>query len=705
VFLQDHPKLIKGHHFVIVRMTSIKQVKISMSHNRLTDETSPYLLQHQDNPVHWYAWGNQATEAAKTQNKPILLSIGYAACHWCHVMAHESFEDPDIASLMNDLFINIKVDREERPDIDHVYQSALHIMGEQGGWPLTMFLTPDGEPFWGGTYFPSTPKYGRAGFPQILQQLSHAFHEDNERVAQNVTAIREALTTISNPSGGGSLSSVMFDKAAEQILRMIDTYKGGTQGAPKFPQPALFNFLWRAYQNTGADDYKSAVTLTLDNLCQGGIYDHLGGGFSRYSTDEIWLAPHFEKMLYDNALLIELMTEVHKSTNSDLYEIRIRETISWVLRDMMNGKDDAQAFASAYDADSEGEEGKFYVWSDTEIDDLLGPAADKFKAMYDVTSSGNWEGKTILNRSANLDLLSEADETILRNARANLLSVRDKRIWPERDHKVLTDWNGLMVAALVQASLRFDEPAWMDAAKTAFEFICTHLSENGRLFHSWCQGDAAHPATLDDYANMSKAALALFYATGNQDNLDKAIDWVSVLDQHYWDNEKGGYFLSADDTDDVIIRAKTCQDNAVPPGNGTMLEVLAKLYLLTGDAAYQGRADKLMEAMTPTDPSASFYSLTLLSGFDFMTKAVQVVLLETNEPEELANMRKAVLKSTASNIVLMSVKDGTTLPAHHPANGKSSQNGSCTAYVCISTTCGLPITSADNLSLALEDIG
>ncbi len=683
-----------------------------MTHNRLAEETSPYLLQHQDNPVHWYAWGEEAMAASRDQNKPILLSIGYAACHWCHVMAHESFENPDVAALMNDLFINIKVDREERPDIDHVYQSALQMMGEQGGWPLTMFLTPDGEPFWGGTYFPSTPKYGRAGFPQILEQLSSTYQSDTERVSQNVAALREGLKNIGDPDGGGTLSDDMFERAATGLLRMVDTHKGGTQGAPKFPQPSLFGFLWRAYRRSDSSAFRDAVTLTLDHLCQGGIYDHLGGGFSRYSTDEVWLAPHFEKMLYDNALLIELMTEVHKHTQSNLYETRIRETINWLLKDMMNGTgpDDEtpRAFASAYDADSEGEEGKFYVWTESEIDGLLGPAAEKFKAVYDVTPYGNWEGNTILNRSASLELLDDAEETILRNARLNLLSVRDKRIWPQRDDKVLTDWNGMMVSALVQASIRLDEPSWMMAAETAIDFVRDHLTQNGRLLHSWCAGSARHPATLDDYANMARAALLLHQASGADPYLQQARSWVDILNLHYWDADKGGYFLSADDTGDVIVRPKTCQDNAVPPGNGVMLDVLARLFYLTGEAAYLTRAEKLIRAMTPTDPRASFYSLTLLSGYDILTRAVQVVIVktgdQTKDPDQSSLMRKAALKSPARNLVLTVLADGTALPASHPASGKTAVDSTCTAYVCVGTTCGLPITSVDALTAALREV-
>jgi len=672
-----------------------------MTHNRLAEETSPYLLQHRDNPVHWFPWGETAMKMAQSTNKPILLSIGYAACHWCHVMAHESFEDPAIAAQMNDLFVNIKVDREERPDIDHVYQSAAQMMGEQGGWPLTMFLTPQGEPFWGGTYFPSTPKYGRPGFPQILDQLSRAYHEDGSRIAQNVASLREAMKSISDPGGGGVITDDTFDQAAAQLLRMIDPYTGGTQGAPKFPQPALFSFLWRAYQRGGSAAFRDAVTLTLDQICQGGIYDHLGGGFSRYSTDEVWLAPHFEKMLYDNALLVELMTGVHKETGSALYETRIHETIDWILRDMMNGEDGEQAFASAYDADSEGEEGRYYVWSEAEVDELLGPAAEKFKAVYDVTLHGNWEGKNILNRSADMSLRNAAEETILRNARLNLLSVREERIWPQRDDKILTDWNGMMISALVQAALRFDQADWMDAARAAYRFVCTHVSHDGRLLHSWCAGSARHPATLDDYANMARAALFLYQATGEQAYIDNARNWVGILDKHYWDTGAGGYFLSADDTTDIIARPKTCQDNAVPPGNGIMLDVLARLFLLTGEMTYQTRAENLITAMTPADPRASFYSLTLLSGYDLLTRAVQVVIIG-GEAGAVRSMRLAALRSSARNLVLSTFSNGSGLPANHPAHGKSSIDGACTAYVCVGTTCGLPITSPSELTAALQ---
>ncbi len=372
-----------------------------MPQNLLSRETSPYLLQHKDNPVHWQPWGKETLAKARRQNKPVLLSIGYAACHWCHVMAHESFENDEIAAVMNDLFINIKVDREERPDIDNIYQSALALMGQQGGWPLTMFLTPDGEPFWGGTYFPPTARYGRPGFPDLLRGISEAYNSQPETIEKNVVALRDGLSKLTQPPPGNGLTIQALDETAGMALRMVDALRGGTAGAPKFPQPIFFRFLWRAYKRTKVALFRNAVTTTLDAMAQGGIYDHVGGGFARYSTDEAWLVPHFEKMLYDNALLIDLMSEVWQDTRNPIYEARIRETIDWALREMRieHVEDGTFAFASALDADSEGVEGKYYVWSEAEIDSLLGTDSSLFKQTYDVTAQGNWEGTTILNRS------------------------------------------------------------------------------------------------------------------------------------------------------------------------------------------------------------------------------------------------------------------------------------------------------------------
>lgn len=675
-----------------------------MNQNSLSQETSPYLLQHQDNPVHWQVWGEGAFQAAQEAGKPILLSVGYAACHWCHVMAHESFEDPKIAALMNELFINIKVDREERPDIDHIYQSALAMMGEQGGWPLTMFLTPEGDPFWGGTYFPPSPRYGRPGFPDLLMQISTTFKKNPERIGENVKALREGLKSLARPEGGGALSVEVLDQTASLLLRSIDPHRGGTIGAPKFPQPSLFSFLWRGHKRAGSPLYREAVTLTLDHICQGGIYDHLGGGFARYSTDEVWLAPHFEKMLYDNALLIELLAEVGKTTHSALYETRIRETVDWALRDLRNGDDGLLAFASAYDADSEGEEGRFYVWSEAEIDALLGDDGDPFKTVYDVTAGGNWEGKTILNRSRRLELLSDEAERILAAQRRVLLERRAERVPPGRDDKVLADWNGMMIAALSRVSAVFDEPDWLQAAVEAYLFVRERMTVDGRLRHAWCAGRANHPASIDDYANMARAALNLHEVTGAADYLDHAIDWVAVADKHYWDDEGGGYFLGADDTGDVIARLKTVHDNATPPGNGTILEVLARLYLITGNRSYRERADALITALMPKEIQGAVHHLSILAGFEFLDRAVQVVLIGT-DPDGIAALRRAYFRTAPPTAILMTVDGDQALPDGHPAAGKTAIDGKATAYVCIATTCGLPVTEAEDLAQQLAEAG
>src|SRR5271169_620690 len=363
--------------------------------NLLAGETSPYLLQHAENPVHWRPWGPEALAEAKRRDCPILISIGYAACHWCHVMAHESFENTEIAERMNALFVNIKVDREERPDLDQIYQHALALMGEQGGWPLTMFLTPDGEPFWGGTYFPPDQRWGRPGFPQVLEAISEAYAGKREDVAKNVGVLREALQRLAQPQAGGAILRQQIDPIAERLLRETDQIHGGIGTAPKFPQCGIFELLWRAWKRTGQPAYRDAVTKALDAMCQGGIYDHLGGGFARYSTDARWLAPHFEKMLYDNAELVDLLTLVWQETKNPLYRQRIEETLAWVTREM---RTPGGGFASSLDADSEHEEGKFYVWSEAEIDAVLGDRAPLFKGFYDVTPVGNWEGHSILNR-------------------------------------------------------------------------------------------------------------------------------------------------------------------------------------------------------------------------------------------------------------------------------------------------------------------
>jgi len=670
-----------------------------MSHNRLAAETSPYLLQHAHNPVHWWAWGPDALAEARRSNKPILLSVGYSACHWCHVMAHESFEDSGIAGLMNDLFVNIKVDREERPDLDALYQNALALMGQHGGWPLTMFLTPEAEPFWGGTYFPATSRYGRAAFPDVLEGISHTFHKDPDKVRHNVGRIRGALEQMARSPGPMELDMEVVEMGATQCLRLIDFEDGGTAGAPKFPQPGLFRFLWHSYLRTGNSSLRDAVTVTLDHICQGGIYDHLGGGFMRYSTDEYWLVPHFEKMLYDNAQLLSLLTKAWKHTGSSLYRTRIFETVGWLLRDMTA---EGGAFAAALDADSDGEEGLFYTWTAEEISALLDiETATTFGHLYDVRAHGNWEGRTILHRN---HPKGGGDDGGLAEAKAVLLAQRDKRVWPGRDGKVLADWNAMMIAALAEAALAFDRPDWLAAAEHAFEIITTRMTRpDGRPAHSLCQGRADTAAVLDDYAWAILAALALHETTTGPEYLQRAVAWADQAHAHHWDQAGGGYFHSADDATDVVIRTKPSFDSAVPSGNGTMAEALARLWLATGEDKWRDRAEAVIDAFAAAIPEQIPHMTSLLEAFTLLAEPLQVVIVGPLDDGNGLALLRAFASTPLPPASLLRVEDGTALPQGHPAHGKSLVDGRAAAYICRGSTCRAPVTDPDRFAALLSE--
>jgi uncharacterized protein YyaL (SSP411 family) len=673
-----------------------------MESNRLGEETSPYLLQHKDNPVHWQPWGDAMLAAAKSADKPILLSIGYAACHWCHVMAHESFENPDIAERMNALFVNVKVDREERPDLDQIYQHALALMGEQGGWPLTMFLTPEGEPFWGGTYFPPDSRWGRPGFPQVLEAMSNAYSRDRDKVTKNVVVLREALQRLGRPERGGPIPSEQLDRIAERLLREVDQLHGGIGTAPKFPQTGILELLWRAWKRSGQAPYRNAVVKALDAMCQGGIYDHLGGGFSRYSTDARWLVPHFEKMLYDNAELVDLLTLVWQETKSPLYRQRIEETLDWVGREMLTREG---GFASSLDADSEHEEGKFYVWSEAEIDAVLGERAALFKRFYDVEAQGNWEGHSILNRLNTPALADVETERELAQCRALLLQARGGRVRPGLDDKVLADWNGLMIAAMANAGIVFERPAWIGTARAAFEFISVHMTgPDGRLLHSWRGGRARHPASVDDYANLCRAALVLHEATGDGDCLTQARNWVRILDEHYWDPADGGYLFAASDTEGLVARPKTAADSAIPAGNGTLVGVLPRLGLLTGEDAYRLRAEATVAAFSGEMGRNFFPLATLLNNVELLAKPLQIVLVGESGTAPFDALRRAVYDVSLPNRVVISVSPGGSLPSSHPASGKGLVDGKPAAYVCEGPVCSLPITDPQALLETLARI-
>lgn len=670
-----------------------------MTKNLLSDETSPYLRQHKDNPVHWQPWRPETLAHAKAVNKPILLSVGYAACHWCHVMAHESFEDEQTAALMNDLFINIKVDREERPDVDMIYQAALNMLGEQGGWPLTIFLTPDGNPFWGGTYFPPSARYGRPGFPDVLRGIADVYNKDPNRVTQNVEALRQGLTQLSHTEPGGIVSLETINKIALRLIEETDTVHGGIGQAPKFPQAGIYELIWR-YWKRGKDPAAfQAVITTLNNICQGGIYDHLGGGFSRYSVDERWLAPHFEKMLYDNAQLVELLTLVWQETKTPLYADRITETIEWVLRDMTVP---GGGFVSAYDADSVGVEGKFYVWDETEIDALLGDGAPLFKKFYDVSANGNWENKNILNRLHTQNYADMKTEAKLLNMRETLFQHRKVRIPPGRDDKVLADWNGLMIAALVRAGTAFQRPDWIEAAKQAFAFVQQNFANNGRLWHSWCDGQSNHPATIDDYAALSRAALFLFEATNDRQYLDQAISWLQTADIHYWDKADGGYFFAADDTADLITRTKSVNDNATPSGNGILAQVYARLFYLTGEPTHQKRTEGIITACSGALNKNFFPLATLLNANEFLLKGLQIVIVGNDDDPLKTEFASAVNGQSLPNLILTVLPPDQHLPDGHPAFGKSTVDDRAAAYICEGAVCSLPITNAETLVQELK---
>ncbi|MBI3709858.1 MAG: thioredoxin domain-containing protein [Proteobacteria bacterium] len=668
--------------------------------NLLKHETSPYLLQHKDNPVHWRPWGEAALTEARAANKPILLSIGYAACHWCHVMAHESFEAETTARLMNELYVNIKVDREERPDLDAIYQAALALLGEQGGWPLTIFLTPAGEPFWGGTYFPPAPRHGRAAFPDVLRGIAGAWRDKQDQVRKNVTALLAALKQHARPKAGGAIAIELIDQVAQRLAQEVDAIHGGIDGAPKFPQPAIFHLLWRGALRLGNAELGYAVTVTLDRMSQGGIYDHLGGGYARYSTDPQWLVPHFEKMLYDNAQLVDLLTLVWQETKSPLYAARVAETVGWLEREMMA---EGGCFAATLDADSEGVEGKFYVWTAAEIDALLGPLSARFDETYDVTPEGNWEGQTILNRIKGM-LLGDAEaEDRLARCREILLAARGKRVRPGRDDKVLADWNGLMIAALARAGIAFDRAEWIALATGAFDGVRRHLIQaDGRLAHSYCRGRVQTMATLDDYANMAGAALALHEATGTADYLAQAEAWVKTADARYWDAAEGGYFFTADDAADVIARSKNAHDNAVPAGNGTLAAVNARLYYLTGNAAYRDRAAATIAAFAGELERNFFPYATLLNAAELLAQPLQIAIAGRRGEPAAEALRRAVAGASLPNLVLQVVAPCAALPAGHPAQGKGAVDGKPAAYLCRGPVCSAPFTDAAALAAELK---
>ncbi|MDZ5697414.1 thioredoxin domain-containing protein [Chelativorans sp. M5D2P16] len=562
--------------------------------NLLDEQTSPYLLQHKNNPVHWRAWSAEALAEAQALGKPILLSVGYAACHWCHVMAHESFEDPDVAYVMNRLFVNIKVDREERPDIDQIYMTALQATGEQGGWPLTMFLTPDAKPFWGGTYFPRTTRFGRPGFVQVLEAIHSAWREKKDELQRSAEVLSDHVQkNLAAPASGADTAFEPPLRAlAQRIGSVTDPLYGGLKGAPKFPNAPFLDVLWLDWLEHRTAEHREAVVRTLRYIFSGGIYDHVGGGLARYATDPQWLVPHFEKMLYDNAQMVRLACYAHAETGDPLFKKRIDETLTWMLREM---RVEGGAFASSLDADSEGEEGKFYLWTRSEIEAVLGSETERLLATYSLSQPEGWEGDPILHRLDRPSLESPSDEDPLKDLLDQLREAREKRPRPGRDDKVLVDWNGLAIEALATAGRQFAHDAWIEAARNAYHFVCESM-QGGRLPHSIRAAKRLFPALASDYAAMISAAISLHGALQDEVFLQQAREWADKLEEWHADGSGTGYFLTAADNDDLPMRIRGDVDEAVPSATAQTIRALVQLSSATGDHATYEKAVRAAEA-------------------------------------------------------------------------------------------------------------
>ncbi|MEQ1923575.1 MAG: thioredoxin domain-containing protein, partial [Pyrinomonadaceae bacterium] len=547
--------------------------------NRLIDETSPYLLQHAHNPVDWYPWGAEAFERATAEDKPVLVSIGYSACHWCHVMEHESFEDPAVAAVQNEHFINIKVDMEERPDVDQIYMNFVQLTTGRGGWPMNVFLTPDKRPFFGGTYFPPQPRYGMPSWQQILVSIAEAYknkRDELETSANNIVSELQRMSVVE--AATGTLSQDMLDAAQASFVRTFDTVNGGFGGAPKFPAAMSLEFLLRYHHRTGDDMALSIVTHSLDKMANGGIYDQLGGGFHRYTVDAIWLVPHFEKMLYDNAQLARVYLHAYQVTGNEFYKRIAVETLEYIRREML---DTSGGFYSTQDADSEGEEGKFFVWSVDEIEEILGDEAKAFCEYFDVTASGNFEGSNILNIKNPVATAPGSD------SRKKLFDIREKRIKPGRDEKVLTAWNGLMLATFADAAAVLDSEDYLNIAKRNAEFILNQLQKDGRLLRTWKEGNAKLNGYVEDYANVADGLIVLYQVSGEAKYLSEAKRLADLMITEFWDEDNGGFFFTSNDHEELVVRNKDFYDNATPSGNSVAADVLLRLAKLTGDDKYE----------------------------------------------------------------------------------------------------------------------
>ncbi len=678
--------------------------------NRLINETSPYLLQHAHNPVDWYAWGEEALSRARDEDRPILLSIGYSACHWCHVMERESFENEDIAVLMNDNFVNIKVDREERPDLDAVYMEAVQMMTGSGGWPMTVFLTPEGHPYYGGTYFPPEDRGGMPGFPRLLAAASQAYHTNKGEIERVTRQLAEQMgRTGQMPRGFTPLTTEVMHNAYSQLATQFDHLNGGFGNAPKFPQPMTPEFLLRYNRHGFNARALEMVELTLQQMAYGGMYDQVGGGFHRYSTDAYWLVPHFEKMLYDNALLARLYLHAWQVTGNALYRRITEETLDYVLREMT---DAAGGFYSAQDADSEGVEGKFFVWTPDELRPLLGDDADLVMGYYGVTERGNFEGANILNvplppdRYASQRGVSEDDlSAAVQRVRAILLDVRERRIHPLLDDKVLTSWNGLMLRSFAEAGAALGRPDYLDAARRNADFLlATMRDDNRRLLRTWRNGEAKLNGYLEDYACLADGLISLHEATLEPRWLQDAVDLADGMVDLFWDDAVGGFYDTGKDHEELVIRPRDVFDNAQPCGGSVATDVLLRLGVITGNDDFAAKGStplRAMQQMLGRAPSATGHWLGALDFYVSLPREI-VIVGPASDPATGA-MLDEVSKRFMPNRVLVGVADSDNPPLKDSPllEQRVMQDGMPTAYVCENYACQLPVTEPAALAAQL----
>ena len=665
--------------------------------NRLANEQSPYLLQHADNPVDWYPWGKEAFKKAKELDRPIFLSIGYSTCHWCHVMEHESFEDDSVAKLLNDSFISIKVDREELPEIDHLYMSVCQAMTGGGGWPLTIVMTPSKEPFFAGTYFPKDKRGGRSGLFQILPMISDAWTSKRQDLMTSVGQVKNYLNRINSKPTGDNFSTELITKAYDQFHNGFDEEYGGFYKAPKFPSPHNLIFLMRYHHSFNNKIALDMATKTLRQMRLGGIYDHIGFGFHRYSTDRHWLVPHFEKMLYDQAMIAMAYTEAYHITKDALFAQTAREIFTYVLRDMTASEG---GFYSAEDADSEGEEGKFYIWTEQEITKILGEDYSKeFNNVFSITASGNFRdessGKETGLNIPHLKNYTANGNNELETSREKLFNVREKRIHPLKDDKILTDWNGLMIAALAKAAIVLDEPLYLDAAEKAAEFVLHSISKGERLLKRYRNGVAALDAHLDDYAFMAWGLLELYEATFATKYLSQALDLMNIMVEDFWDDKNGGFFLGSDQSEKLIVRSKTAYDGAIPSGNSVAVMNMVKLTRITGNTNWAELAEKTIRAFSEDVNRAPTGYTLMLTGFMFDTQnSKEIVIVGDSRNRNTTKFLHTIRASYAPHKVLLfkdtSVSDNRLEQLANWTSTQNSINGKPTAYVCKNFACNQP---------------